>query len=112
MIVQGTEGCSCGFLLEAVMAGSAMLSFVDLAKSPMEQHLLLLELVKSWTNLLDLKPLTLEEWFKKGHGIMVDAIDKHGVWILEHESRGKLHLWSPAPAVADVAMEELLKAWH
>ena len=40
------------------------------------------------------------------------AIDKHSMWILEHESGGKLYLWSPAPAVADVAMEEFVKDWH
>ncbi|KAL7466896.1 hypothetical protein ACHAXS_007170 [Conticribra weissflogii] len=91
MIAQGTEGCSCGFFLEGVMADFTMLSFVELAKTAMEQHPLLFE----WKN-----------------GTWGGAIDKHSVWILEHESGGKLYLWSPAPAVADVAMEEFVKNWH
>ena len=38
MIVQGTDGCSHGSLMEGVMAGEDMLSFVDLAKLGVERH--------------------------------------------------------------------------
>jgi hypothetical protein len=35
MIAQGTDGCSRGSLMEGVMAGADMLTFVDLARSGM-----------------------------------------------------------------------------
>jgi len=38
MIAQGTDGCSRGFLMEGVLRGEKMLSFVDLGKSAMERH--------------------------------------------------------------------------
>ena len=60
----------------------------------------------------DLKPLTPEEWFVEGHGIVGGQPDGHGVWMPTHEASGKLHLWAPAPAVADAMLEELLKARH
>ena len=60
----------------------------------------------------DLKPLTPEEWFVEGHGILGGSPDKHGVWMPTHEDSYKLHLWAPPPAVADAMLEELLKARH
>ena len=36
MIAQGTDGCSRGSLMEGVMAGEDMLSFVDLGQSAVE----------------------------------------------------------------------------
>jgi hypothetical protein len=39
MIAQGTDGCSRGVLMEGVMAGQDMLSFVDLAKTAIENLL-------------------------------------------------------------------------
>ena len=37
MIAQGTDGCSRGVLMEGVMAGKDMLSFIDLNKSAVER---------------------------------------------------------------------------
>ena len=39
-------------------------------------------------------------------------LDKHGVWMPDHEPSGNIHLWAPQPAVADAVLEELLKARH
>ena len=38
MIDQGTDGCSRGFLMEGVMAGTDMLYFVDLGKTAIQRH--------------------------------------------------------------------------
>ena len=38
MIAQGTDGCLCGSLMEGVMAGEDMLTFVDLALPATEHH--------------------------------------------------------------------------
>jgi hypothetical protein len=50
MIAQGTDGCSRGSLMEGVMAGCDMLSFVDLARTAVEHHPPLLDWVRSWTD--------------------------------------------------------------
>ena len=112
MIAQGTDGCSRGVLMEGVMAGRDMLSYIELDKSAVVRHPPLLDWIRSWTMDPTLEPLTPEEWFVEGHGIIGGAKDKHGVWMPEHEPAGQLHLWAPPPAVADAMLEELLKARH
>ena len=94
------------------MAGQDMLSFIDLAQSAVECHPLVLEWVRSWTGLPKLTPLTPEEWFVEGYGVVGGTLDRCKVWIPSHEPKNKLHLWAPPPAVADAALEELLKARH
>lgn len=101
MIAQGTDGCSRGILLEGVMSGQDMLSFLDLDKSAIDRCPKLLDWVRDWTMQPELAPLTPEEWFVEGHGIVGGHLDDHGVWMPDHEPAGKMHLWAPAPAVAD-----------
>jgi hypothetical protein len=112
MIAQGTDGCSRGLLMEGVMAGVNMLSFINLGCSAVDRHPPLLEWVRGWTGVLSLKPLTPEGWFVEGHGIVGGSLDHNGVWIPTYGKGGKVFLWSPPPAIADVALEELLKARH
>mmetsp|Transcript_11711 Transcript_11711/g.19385 ORF Transcript_11711/g.19385 Transcript_11711/m.19385 type:complete len:1450 (-) Transcript_11711:1434-5783(-) len=113
MIAQGTDGTSRGSLLEGVMTGESMLTFVDLAKTAFErQGQTLLNWIREWTQLDDLVPLTPEEWFVEGHGIIGGELNDHGIWMPKHEGRFCTHLWAPPPAVAEVALEELLKARH
>jgi hypothetical protein len=112
MIAQGTDGCSRGVLMEGVMAGQGMLSFIDLDKSALDRAADLLPWIRSWCGDRNIIPLTPEEWFTKGHGITGGQRDKHNVWIPTHEKPGNVHLWAPPPAVADAALEELLKARH
>ena len=88
-----------------------MLSFVPLAKSATTRHPPLLDWVRSWTD-KSLTPLSVDEWFDRGHGIIGGQLDAHGIWIPMHEKRRQMHLWDPPPALADVALEELLKARH
>ncbi len=63
MIAQGTDGCSCGSLMEGVMAGKDMLTFFDLGRSAVERHPPLLDWVRTWTGRSTLKPLSPEGWF-------------------------------------------------
>ena len=111
MIAQGTDGCSRGFLMEGVMAGDNMLDFVDLAKSAVERSPSLIDWIRSWSE-SNLVPLSPEGWFEKGHGMAGGAKDDRGVWIPAHVSKGHTFLWTPPPAAADVALEELCKARH
>ena len=112
MIAQGTDGCSRGTLLEGVMAGQNMLSFVDLDKSAIERFPPLLGWIRDWTGNADLAPLRPEGWFEKGHGIVGGEKDSNGVWIPRHGPKGQTFLWAPPPAVADAVLEELLTARH
>jgi hypothetical protein len=112
MIAQGTDGCSRGVLLEGVMAGEDMLSFVDLGKSALDRSPTLLPWIQSWCLDSSVQPLSPEGWYEGGHGIIGGTRDKHSVWIPDHEPAGQTHLWAPSPAAADAALEELLKARH
>lgn len=112
MIAQGTDGCSRGVLLEGVMVGQDMLSFVDLAKSAVERCPHLLPWIQSWCPQSSITPLSPEGWYERGHGVTGGSKDKRGVWIPSHEPAGQTHLWTPPPAAADAALEELLKARH
>jgi hypothetical protein len=112
MIAHGTDGCSRGSLMEGVMTGEDMLTFVDLVLNAVERHPPILDWVRTWTDCPDLVTLTPEGWYEKGHGITGGVLDKHKVWIPMHIKKGGLFLWTPPPAMVDVAIEELLKAQH
>ena len=112
MIAQGTDGCSRGSLMEGVMAGRDMLAYLELDRTALERCPALLEWIREWTCRPALEPLTLEEWFVEGHGIVGGTKDGHGIWIPRHGPSGNLFLWAPPPAVADAALEELAKARH
>jgi hypothetical protein len=70
MIAQGTDGCSHGSLMEGVMDGADMLTFVDLARGRIKRHPPLLEWIRSWSGRPHLNALSPEGWFKEGHGII------------------------------------------
>jgi len=112
MIAQGTDGCSRGSLMEGVMAGEDMLTFVDFGRSAVERHPPLLDWVRTCTGRPMLKPLSPEGWLEEGHGIVGGSLDCNNVWMPLYGKGRKMFLWSPPPAVADVAWEELLKARH
>ena len=114
MIAQGTDGLSRGSFLEGVARGEHMLSFVDLAHNAIERYPALLTFVQSWVEpvLGKAKTLTVEEWFQEGHGIIGGEKDHNGVWMPKHAPNGKAYIWTPPPGIADVALEEAMKAIH
>ena len=56
--------------------------------------------------------LKVEEWFQEGHGIMGGHKGAHNVWLPNHAENGRAYLWAPPPVIADVALEECMKAVH
>ncbi len=48
----------------------------------------------------------------EGHGVIGGRADTHGIWIPIHARNGMSYIWSPPPVIADVALEEYLKAIH
>ena len=112
MIDQGTDGLSRGVLLEGVLTGKDMLAYVELAKTAFERFPSLIDFIKFWTELNEPHILTPEEWFVEGHGITGGKKDGHGVWIPSHAKKYETYVWAPPPVIADVALEECLKAVH
>ncbi len=60
MIAQGTDGCLQGLLMEGVMAGQDLLTFIDLARSAVKRHPPVSTWVRLWTDRPKLEPLTPE----------------------------------------------------
>jgi hypothetical protein len=114
MITQGTDGLSRGILLEGVVRGEDMLSFVDLSRTAIERHPDVLNFVKSWVEpvLGESKVLSSKEWFQEGHGITGGKRESRGIWIPRHVADRKAYIWLPPPVIADVALEECAKAIH
>jgi hypothetical protein len=114
MIAQGTDGLSRGILLEGVVRGEDMLSFVNIARTALERHPGLLNYVKSWVDpvLGTSKNLTTKELFQEGHGITGGEEESKGMWIPRLAADGKAYIQVPPPIIADVALEECAKAIH
>ena len=111
MIDQGTDALSRGDLCEGVMVGQEMITFVPLHLSALERSPDLLDWIRSWVPAKDLEVLTYEDWFLRGHGVQGGAKNSEGLWIPE-ESKERWYLWMPPPAIADVALDELIASRH
>ena len=77
-----------------------MLSFMDLAKSAVDQQPSLESYVQEWTSRAlnrRVTHLSLNEWFDKGHGIVGGTKDHHGIWIPDHTENRRVYLWTPPP---------------
>ncbi len=114
MIAQGTDGLPRGIMLEGIVCGDDMLSFVDLSKTALEQHQGVLDYIKSWldSSLRSSKSLSPEEWFQEGHGVVGGEKNSRGMWIPRHAENEKAYIWAPPPIIADVALEECSKTIH
>lgn len=112
MIAQGTDGLSRGMMCEGVMAGKDMLDYVDLARSAFDRRPEIADFIRKWVGIKSLKPLAAEEWYTLGHGVVGGYRDRHDIWIPSHAPNGQVYWWDPPPVVADVALEEALKARH
>jgi hypothetical protein len=109
MIGQGADGLSRGNLTEGVMSGHPMTSFVPLGKSALERSPALVDWIRTWTgeNLTILSP---DGWFERGQGIVGYEQDELGRRLPIHEAGS--FLWSPPPAAAGTAVEELRRSRH
>jgi hypothetical protein len=112
MQAQGTDGLSRGDLTSGVMQGTNLLTFVPLQFTALERSPSLLPWCLSWLPpTFTLVPLSPADWFYKGHGLVGGAPNADGVWIPHNVSSPTTALlWCPAPAVGDVAMQQLSTA--
>ena len=110
MIDQGSDGLSRGNLSEGVMKGTSMSSFIPLNKTAFERSGSLEAWLRGWTD-ESVTRLEPEDWFERGHDLLrTGTTNCDGRWIPEYEAGS--FIWSPAPAAAETALEELRKARH
>jgi hypothetical protein len=92
MIAQGADGLSRGDLSNGVMAGDSMLDFVPIDKPAHERSAKLHDWLVGWAG-RETEMLTPKDWFHRAH-------------------QDGNFLWIPAPALAEVAMEQLCESRH
>ena len=89
---------------DGVMKGEEMLKFIPLHLNALERNESLLEWIRSWFG-MEKECLSPEYWFVRGHDLEGGSYNQQRFWI--HGIRTGKYIWAPAPASADVALEQL-----
>ena len=114
MIAQGTDGLSRGDLLEGVLNGEKMMSFIPLHVSAIEREPALREWISSWAGAgrekCDIEFLEPADWFLRGHDISGYSQNHDGRTVPTYKKG--IYIWTPPPAAARIALEELRQARH
>ncbi len=113
MIAQGADGLSRGNLTEGVMGGWDMGDFVPLHLNAMERSASLESWIRSWFDAgrkTKSELLEPEGWFERGHDIIGGDKNVDDMWIPKYQNG--CYIWSPPPAAAEVALEQLRQARH
>ena len=112
MIAQGSDGLSRGAINEGVMNGKDYMSFIPFHLTAFEREDNLKDWVSSW--LEPCKPifLTPEDWFYRAHDIVKNINEPSNLsdWMWRPNIQPGVLVWTPPPAIADVAIEQLRKA--
>ena len=113
MIAQGTDGISRGNIMEGVLAGHSMMSFIPIGKSAIDRSPKLLGWIREWSRESNLEPLTPKQWLWEGHGLSTYPwINTDGMSFPVRDKRITTILWAPPPSIAEIAVEELRKSRH
>jgi hypothetical protein len=107
MRAQGTDGVSRGQMKEGVTAGLDMMSFIPFHESALKRSPTVRDWIASWLG-TGAEFLSPEDWYERGHDVSGGSYDSKGFWRSTFKP-GKF-VWSPPPAAANVALEELRKA--
>jgi hypothetical protein len=111
MIHQGTDGLSRGQLTEGVFSNNPLGWVVPLHLIAFDSSPSLLPWLCSWLPLPFVKPLTLNDWFVKGHGIGPLELNVDGIPFPSSDP-DSWYLWAPPPAAAQSAVDELATSCH
>jgi len=111
MVAQGADGLSRGDLTEGIMQGASIESFIPLHLSALDRLPALLSWVQSWCPMPSITLLAPNDWFERGHGILGGHVTTSGTWH-PHETHEPWLLWTPAPAAASTALDELQSSRH
>jgi hypothetical protein len=111
MIAQGTDGLSRGLLNEGVMAGESFFTFVPFNLSASLRSSSLVPWIRSWAgeDVIHLQP---EDWFERAHDISGWKMGAGQDTFKRPRIHRGCYLWTPPPAAADVALEQLRQARH
>jgi hypothetical protein len=104
MICQGIDGLLRGDFSTGAMTGSPMLSFIPLHLSALQHSTRVLPWVQSWCSTADIQPLSPNDWFERGHGILGGNLNSEGIW-MPRETQDEWMLWTPPPGGAPAAIE-------
>jgi hypothetical protein len=104
---QGTDGISRGQPKEGVAMGHNMLSYIPFDESALDRSPKLKGWLESWIP-GDVEFLDPTGWFVRGHDIIGGATNDSGFYIPQTKSGN--YVWTPPPAAAEVALEQLRQA--
>lgn len=104
---QGTDGVSRGSFREGITLSQNMLSFCPWHLSCLEQNKYLEDWIKSWAG-HEAEFLTPNQWFTRAHDWHGGHYDDKGFW--RQGIKKGTYIWTPPPAAAHVALEELRKS--
>lgn len=113
MIDQGTDGLSRGALLDGVMKGECIRSFLPLHETALQRSAHIIPWLREahgGEGRDKLTVLSKEDWFWAGHDIVGGEENVDGQWVPVYVT-GQ-HVWAPPPCVAERCLEELRKARH
>jgi len=111
MIAQGTDGLSRGDYSSGVMAGAPIFGFIPLHLTAFDRSPSLLTWVQTWAPTPDLTPLTPDDWYERGQGVVGGSLAPNSVWqpaLLPPTC----FLWVPPPAAAGHALDQLMLSRH
>jgi hypothetical protein len=113
MISQGTDGISRGMLMEGVLTGESMLSFIPINKGAHMRSEDLVGWINHWLRPEKINPLTEKQWLWEGHGLSQHMwTNCDGMKFPVRKKNQHTYLWCPPPVIASVALEELRKSRH
>jgi hypothetical protein len=111
MIHQGTDGLSCGLLMDGVFAGALMSLHITLHLSAIDHSSSIVAWVQSWCPESTIHTLTPAEWYTKGHGWHRYEKNSDGV-PMPKPAPTQCLLWTPPPTAGRFAMDELAISRH
>ena len=112
MIEQGTDGVSRGNMMEGVLAGRKMLSFIPIHLTALERNGRVLEWIRTWSGNDKLEPLKPLDWMIRGQGIGRKTWKNCDEAVFPVRSKERVFLWAPPPCIGDVAIEMLRESVH